>query len=165
MSSIEYPTSAAVLLSKKHAKQAFSQHIEHFRILVTNIHSSEYKRYKLPSVIAGQMKFEAMTPPHDPLAVCGDTLEHFVGIASEIVAYGYHGGINECYAGTSPKGTEVQEEQERKTHPTFKFNKTVIENRFWKKRSHCPFDKEQVIMFEITECAKMEVQQNSDSHF
>ena len=125
----------------------------------------EYKRYKLPSVIAGQMKFEAMTPPHDPLAVCGDTLEHFVGIASEIVAYGYHGRINECYAGRSPKGTEVQEEQEREKHPTFKFNKTVIGNRFWKKRSHCPFDKEQVIMFEITECTKMEVQQNSDSHF
>ena len=125
----------------------------------------EYKRYKLPSVIAGQMKFEAMTPPHDPLAVCGDTIEHFVGIASEIVAYGYHGRINECYAGTSPKGTEVQEEQEREKHPTFKFNKTVIGNRFWKKLSHCPFYKEQVIMFEITECAKMEVQQNSDSHF
>lgn len=109
------------------------------------------------------MKFEAMTPAHGPLAVCGDILEHFVGITPEIVAYGYHSGVNECYTCTPPKGTEVQEEHEREKHPTFKFNKTVIGNRFWKKRSHCPFDKEQVIMFEITKCAKMEVQQNSDN--
>lgn len=41
------------------------------------------------------MKFEAMTPAHGPLAVCGDILEHFVGITPEIVAYGYHSGVNE----------------------------------------------------------------------
>ena len=79
------------------------------------------------------MKFEAMTPAHGPLAVCGNILEHFVGITPEIVAYGYHSGVNECYTCTPPKGTEVQEEHEREKYPTFKFNKTVIGNRFWKK--------------------------------
>ena len=98
-----------------------------------------------PSVIAGQMKFEAMIQAYGPLAVSGDILEHFVNITPEIVAYGHHGRVSECYTCTSPKGTEVQEEHGREKHPTFKFNKTVIGNRFWKKRSHCPFDKKQVI--------------------
>lgn len=78
------------------------------------------------------MKFDAMTPAHGPLAVSGDILEHFVNITPEIVTYGYHGRVNEYYTCTSPKGTEVQEEHEREKRPTFKFNKTVIGNRFWK---------------------------------
>ena len=79
------------------------------------------------------MKFDAMTPAHGPLAVSGDILEHFVNITPEIVAYRDHGRVNECYTYTSPKGTEVQEEYGRKKHPTFKFNRAVIGNRFWKK--------------------------------
>lgn len=72
------------------------------------------------------MKFEAMTPAYGPLVVCGDILEHFVNITPEIVTYGYHSRVYECYTCTSPKGTEVQEEHEREKRPTFKFNKTVI---------------------------------------
>ena len=114
------------LVGEQLAVQTFGQHLEHFRVLVTDIGACKHKGDDLPSVIACQMKFEAMTPPHGSLAVCGDALEHFVGVTPEVVAYGYHGRINESDACTPAEGTEVQEEHEREKHTAFQFNKPVV---------------------------------------
>ena len=76
------------------------------------------------------------------------------------MAYGYHRGINECYAGTSSECTQIKEEHELKEHAAFQFHKAVVRHGFRKIRLHRTLNEEQVVVLEIAECAKVEIQQN-----
>ena len=60
--------------------------------------ASKYKRYYLASVIARKVELKAMAPTHCSFSVSGNSFENLIGISPEIIAYGYHRGINECYA-------------------------------------------------------------------
>ena len=92
--------------------QTFSKNLEHIRILVADICTSKYKRYYLASVIARKVEFKAMAPTHCSFSVSGNSLEYLIGIAPEIMVYGYHRGINECYACTSSESSQIKEEHE-----------------------------------------------------
>ena len=76
------------------------------------------------------------------------------------MAYGYHRGINECYAATSSECTQIKEEHELKEHAAFQFHKAVVRHGFRKIRLHRTLNEEQVVVLEIAECAKVEIQQN-----
>ena len=67
-------------------------------VLDADICTSKYKRYYLASVIARKVELEAMAPTHCSFSVSGNSLEYLIGISPEIMAYGYHRGINECYS-------------------------------------------------------------------
>ena len=87
----------------------FSKNLEYIRILIADIGTSKYKCYFLASVIARKVEFEAMAPAHCSLSVSGNSLEHLVGVSPEIVAYGYHRRIDECYADTSSESSQIKE--------------------------------------------------------
>ena len=75
------------------------------------------------------------------------------------MAYGYHRGINECYASTSSESSQIKEEHELEEHAAFQLHKAVVRHGFRKIRLHRTLNKEQVVL-EIAECTEMEIQQN-----
>ena len=101
-----------------------------------------------------------MAPTHCSFSVSGNSLEYLIGISPEIMAYGYHRGINECYAGTSSKSSQIKEEHELEENAAFQLHKTVVRHGFRKIRLHRTLDKKQIVVLEIAECAKVEIQQN-----
>ena len=150
-----------VSLAQHHSvieRHQLSKNLEHIRVLVADICTSKYKRYYLASVIARKVELEAMAPTHCSFSVSGNSLEYLIGISPEIMAYGYHRGINECYASTSSESSQIKEEHELEEHAAFQLHKAVVRHGFRKIRLHRTLDEEQVVMLEITECTK--IQQN-----
>ena len=125
--------------------------------------TSKYKRYYLASVIARKVELKAMAPTHCPFSVSGNFLEYLIGISPEIMAYGYHRGINECYAVTSSESSQIKKEHELEEHAAFQLHKAVVRHGFRKIRLHRTLNEEQVVVLEIAECTEMEIQQ--DSHY
>ena len=125
--------------------------------------TSKYKRYYLASVIARKVELKAMAPTHCSFSVSGNSLEYLIGISPEIMAYGYHRGINECYAGTHSERTQIKKEHELEEHSAFQLHKAVVRHGFRKIRLHRTLNEEQVVVLEIAECTEMEIQQ--DSHY
>ena len=101
-----------------------------------------------------------MAPTHCSFSVSGNSLEYLIGISPEIMAYGYHRGINECYAGTSSESSQIKEEHELEEHAAFQLHKAVVRHGFRKIRFHFDLDKEQIVVLEIAECTEMEIQQD-----
>ena len=150
-----------VSLAQHHSvieRHQLSKNLEHIRVLVADICTSKYKCYYLASVIARKVELEAMAPTHCSFSVSGNSLEYLIGISPEIMAYAYHRGINECYAGTSSESSQIKEEHELEEHAAFQLHKAVVRHGFRKIRLHRTLDEEQVVMLEITECTK--IQQN-----
>ena len=100
-----------------------------------------------------------MVPTHSSFSVSGNSLEYLIGISPEIMAYGYHRGINECYASTSSESPQIKEEHELEEHAAFQLHKAVVRHGFRKIRLHRTINEEQVVL-EIAECTEMEIQQN-----
>ena len=121
---------------------SFSENLEHIRILVADICACKDKGYYLASVIARKVELKAMAPTHCSFSVSGNSLENLIGISPEIMAYGYHRGINECYAGTSSESSQIKEEHELKEHATFQLHKAVVRNGFRKIRLHRTLDED-----------------------
>lgn len=140
------------------AIQPFSKYLEHIWIIVADIYISKYKRYYLASVIARKVELKAMAPTNSSFSVSGNSLEYLIGISSEIMAYGYHRGINECYASTSSESPQIKEEHELEEHAAFQLHKAVVRHSFRKIRLHRTLNEEQVVVLEIAECTK--IQQN-----
>ena len=88
------------------------------------------------TVIARKVELKAMTPTHSFFSVSGNSLEHLIGISPKIMAYGYHCGINECYAGTSSESSQIKEEHELEEHAAFQLHKAVVRHSFRKIRLH-----------------------------
>ena len=147
-------------VSEQLAIQPFSKNLEHIWVFVADICTSKYKRYYFASVIARKVELKAMAPTHCPFSVSGNSLEYLIGISPEIMAYGYHRGINECYAGTSSESSQIKEEHELEEHTAFQLHKAVVRHGFRKIRLHRTLNEEQVVVLEIAECTKMEIQQN-----
>lgn len=76
------------------------------------------------------------------------------------MAYGYHRGINECYAGASSESSQIKKEHELEEHAAFQLHKAVVRHSFRKIRLHCTLNEEQVVVLENAECTKMKIQQN-----
>ena len=152
--------SIIAFVSEQLAIQTFSKNLEHIRVLVADICTSKYKGYYLASIIARKVEFKAMAPTHCSFSVSGNSLEHLIGISPEIMAYGYHRGINECYASTSSESSQIKEEHEQEKHAAFQLHKAVVRHSFRKIRLHRTHNKEQVVVLEIAECTKMKIQQN-----
>ena len=94
----------------------------------------KYKRYYLASVIARKVELKAMAPTHCSFSVSGNSLEYLIDISPEIMAYGYHCGINECYAGTSSESSQIKKEHEQEEHSAFQLHKAVVRHSFLKIR-------------------------------
>ena len=62
--------------------------------------------------------------------ISGNSLEHLVGVSPEIMAYGYHRGINECYAGTFSESSQIKEKHELEEHAAFQISEAVIRHSF-----------------------------------
>lgn len=101
-----------------------------------------------------------MAPTHCSFSVSGNSLEYLIGISPEIMAYGYHRGINECYARTSSESFQIKEEHELEEHAAFQFHKAVVRHGFRKIRLHRTLNEEQVVVLKIAECTEMKIQQN-----
>ena len=69
--------------------------------------------------IARKVELKAMAPTHCSFSVSGNSIEYLIGISPEIMACGYHRGINECYAGTSSESSQIKEEHELEEHAAF----------------------------------------------
>lgn len=71
------------------------------------------------------------------------------------MAYGYHRGINECYADTSSESSQIKEEHELEEHAAFQLHKAVVRHGFRKIRLHCTLNEEHVVVLEIVKCTKI----------
>ena len=115
----------------------------------------------IPRTIKALPRFIFMTTPtHSSFSVSGNSLEYLIGISPEIMAYGYHRGINECYAGTSSESSQIKEEHELEEHAAFQLHKAVVRHSFRKIRLHRTLNEAQVVVLKIAECTEMEIQQN-----
>ena len=60
------------------------------------------------SFFAYEVQFETMTPAHCPLSTSGKTGKNFIGISTQVVAYGYHGGVYKGDSSAPPERMDVQ---------------------------------------------------------
>ena len=74
-----------------------------------------------------------------------NSLEYLIGISPEIMAYGYHRGINECYTGTSSESSQIKEEHEQEEHVAFQLHKAVVRHDFRKIRLHRTLNEEMFV--------------------
>ena len=79
---------------------------------VIHISRGYHKVQQLTPLVTYQMQLKAKEPSHGAFASLRNALEYLIGISPEIMAYGYHRGINECYAGTSSESSQIKEEHE-----------------------------------------------------
>ena len=76
------------------------------------------------------------------------------------MAYGYHREINECYASTSTKSSQIKKKMSRKKRTAFQLHKAVVRHGFRKIRLHRTINEEQVVVLKIAECTKIKIQHN-----
>ena len=74
-------------------------------------HHSVIERHQLVFHVYAQ-------PCHQLYSILKEEVKQLLRKSPEIMAYGYHRGINECYAGTSSKSSQIKEEQ----------NSSIIQN-------------------------------------
>ena len=131
---VEEPWRDVAPVGKEFAIEALGHDSPYFGVSVVHIGSREAERDDLSPVIADEVKLESVTPPHRPLAVCGQSPEHLVGIAAEIMAYWHHRGVHEADACAVAEGGEIQEEHHLEEDTALKLNEAVVGNRIWKIR-------------------------------
>jgi hypothetical protein len=73
-----------------------------------------------------------MAPAHGSLAIPSKTLEHLVGISSDVVAYWYHCTVNIRYACAVTQSIHLEEKHKFEKHTALKFHKPVVGNCAWK---------------------------------
>ena len=76
------------------------------------------------------------------------------GISPEIMAYGYHRGINEYYASTSSESSQIKNEHQLEEYATFQLHKAVIRHCLRKIRLHRTLDEEQVVVLKLPNVPK-----------
>ena len=67
-----------------------------------------------------------MAPSHRSLTVCCHVLENLVGIAAQVVAHRYHGGVHKADAATLAKTLELHEEHHVEENAWSQFYEAVI---------------------------------------
>ena len=60
------------------------------RVPVVHVGPREAERDDLAPVVTDKVQLEAVAPSHRPLAVSGQSSEHLVGIAPQVVAHRHH---------------------------------------------------------------------------
>jgi len=114
------------LVGKELAVDALGELLPHHGVPVVDAGPRQQEGYELAPVVAGQVQLEAMAPAHGPLPVGGETLEDLVGVAPEVVAYGYHCRVDEGDARAAAEGPEVEEEHQREEHPALQLDEAVV---------------------------------------
>ena len=102
------------------------------------------------------MQLETVTPAHRPFPVSSQSLEHLVGITSEIVADGHHRGVHEADACTAPEGREVEEEHHLEEHAALELHESVVGYGIGEIGLQMLPDEEQVVVLEVAERAELE---------
>ena len=72
------------------------------------------------------MKFKALTPAHRPFSVLGEPRKDLIEIPSNVVAYGNHCAINECYPCTLAESIELHKEHHFAEYTRHELYKTII---------------------------------------
>jgi hypothetical protein len=106
------------------------------------------------------MQLEAVAPAHRTLSVGSQSLEHLVGIASEIVADRHHRRVHETDACTVSEGGEVKKEHHLEEYAALELHESVVGYGIGEIGLQMLPDEEQVVVFEIAERTKLEHYQN-----
>lgn len=113
-------------VSKEFPVDSLAEHSPYLRIPVIYVGPSKTEHDDLSPVVADEVQFESVAPPHRHLPVSGKTGENLVGIPAQVVAYEYHGGVHEGDASAAPEGVEVQEEHHLEEHPALQFHEAIV---------------------------------------
>lgn len=127
---------------------------------VVNVCACKTKCYDFSAVIAQKVQLEAVTPSHRPLAVGCYALEDLVGIAAQVVAYGYHRGIHKTDAAAFAKALNLHEEHHVEKHAGHEFNKAVVRNGIGKIVGQVLTYIKEVIVLEIGKRAEVITDKN-----
>ena len=147
-------------VSKQFTVEPFCQDSPHLWIPVVHMGACETEGYDLSPVVADKVQLETVTPSHRSLSVSGQPLEHLVGIASQVVAYGNHRGVHETDARAFAEGGEVEEEHHREEHPALQLYEAVVGHGIGEIRPQVLSDIEQVVVLEVAERTELERYQN-----
>lgn len=154
--SLEKPWRDISPVGKEPSVQFLCQYIPYFRIPVVHISSCEAEGYDFPTVIAGEMQLEAVTPAHCPFPICSHALENLVGIPPQVVADGNHCAVHKADAGTSAESVKLKEKHQFEEHTAFQFHEPVVRYRIGKFTAQVYLDIVKVIMLEVGKCPEME---------
>ena len=159
-------------VGKQLTVEPFCQNSPHLWIPVVHMGTCETEGYDFPPVVADEVQLETVTPSHRSLSVSGQPLEHFVGITSQVVAYGNHRGVHETDARTATEGGEVEEEHHLEVppapersglppehlrsarseeHPALQLYEAVVRHGIGEIRPQVLPDIEQVVVLEVAE--------------
>lgn len=133
--SIEFPC--------KHAPYTF--------VPVINVCTCKTERYDVSAVIAQKVQLETVAPSHRPLAVLRNSVEDLVGIAPQIMAHRYHGGVHKAYSAAFSKGLEFHEKHHVQKHARHEFNEAVVRHGIRKVTGEVLPDIEKIVVLEIGE--------------
>ena len=154
--SLEKPWRDISPVGKEPSVQFLCQYIPYFRIPVVHISSCEAEGYDFPTVIAGEMQLEAVTPAHCPFPICSHALENLVGIPPQVVADRNHCAVHKADAGTSAESVKPKEKHQFEEHTAFQFHEPVVRYRIGKFTAQVYLDIVKVIMLEVGKCPEME---------
>ena len=154
--SLEKPWRDTSPVGKEPSVQILCQYISYIRIPVVHISSCEAEGYDFPTVIAGEMQLEAVTPAYCSFPICSHALENLVGISPQVVADGNHCTVHKADAGTSAKSVKFKEKHQLEEYLAFQFHKPVVRYRIGKFTTQVYLDIVKVIMLEVGECPEME---------
>lgn len=127
------------------------EHAPYALVPVINVCFCKTECYDISTVIAQKVQLETVAPSHCPLAVLGNPVEYLVGIASQIVAHRYHGGVYKAYSAAFPKSLELHEKHHVQEHARHEFNETIVRHGIRKVTGEVLPDIEKIIVFEIGE--------------
>ena len=106
------------------------------------------------------MQLETMTPAHRSLSVLGKSIKHLVEFPSRVVAYWNHRTVDETNARALFKTLDAHEGHQVEEHAGHEFHETRVGHRRREVACQMFLDKEEVIVLEVAERAKMVAQQN-----
>ena len=123
---VEEPWRDVASVGEELAIEGLGQDNPDFWISVVHIGTCEAESDDFSPVVADEMQLEVVAPAHRPLPVSSQPLEHLVGIAAQVVAYGNHRGVHEADARAFAEGGEVEEKHHLEEHAALQLHEAVV---------------------------------------
>ena len=145
---VEDPLRDVSAVGEQPAVQILCQHLPHLGVAVVGVGRGEAEGDDFCLVVADEVQLEPVAPTHRPLSVVGKPIEHLVHVSSDVVADGYHGGVQVAHPIAPAERTHLQEEHHNEEHAALQLHETVVRHC---RREEILADPKEIVDVEILE--------------
>ena len=150
------------LVSHKLAKYLLDKGLVPQRLPIIDIARCYHEVQQITLLVANQMQFEPVEPPHRALAPLGKFLEDLVEMDALIPAHPQGCAVHEVDSREASHAALLDEQHERNGHLTLQFDKAVIGNSHGKQVLHILANFIQIEVFQTFISTQVEQYHNGD---